>query len=67
MREPLFIGDACRILDRHPNTVRRYVAQGLIHAARDRNGYRRFSLKEVLRLKEILERRDPEIVSAQVC
>jgi len=56
----LLIGEACRILDLHPNTLRRYAANGLVQATRDRNGYRRFSYGEVLRFKKELQERIPE-------
>jgi len=38
----------------HRNTVIRYEKRGLIHALRDINGFRRFPVQEVDRLKKLL-------------
>ncbi len=41
----------------HRNTVRNYARRGIIGCYRNVNGYRRFPLEEVLKLKAILEAR----------
>ncbi len=49
-----YVGQAANLADCHSNTVRRYDAKGLIRSFRDANGYRRYTLEEVLKLKAIL-------------
>ena len=38
----------------HSNTVLNYEKRGYIHPSRDFNGFRRYSLQDALRLKDIL-------------
>jgi len=47
----LGIKDASLILGRHPNSLRCYDRNGLLKPARDKNGYRRYCLKDILRFK----------------
>jgi DNA-binding transcriptional MerR regulator len=52
--ENLTVSQVGNICDCHFNTVKNYTAKGYIQAARDNNGFRRYSLQEALKLKEIL-------------
>jgi len=54
----LLTAQVAEIAGCHPNTVKRYEVKGLIKAKRDRNGFRRFPVKEAYKLKELLDRRD---------
>jgi DNA-binding transcriptional MerR regulator len=62
-RAELTVVEVARIADCHRNTVLRYQSRGLISGERDSNGYRRFTIGEALKLKEILLARTDE----QVC
>jgi len=55
--QDLLVQEVARIADCHRNTVLRYEQRGFITASRDLNGFRRYSLEEALKLKELLERR----------
>ena len=59
----LIVQEVARIADCHRNTVLRYESRGVIRGKRDLNGYRRFTLGEALKLKEILSTR----TDRQVC
>jgi DNA-binding transcriptional MerR regulator len=62
----LIVQEVARIADCHRNTVLRYESRGVIRGKRDLNGYRRFSLGEALKLKEILSTRTDELVCQPV-
>ena len=62
-KKDLTVVEVARIADCHRNTVLRYESRGLILGKRDSNGYRRFTIGEALKLKEILSTRTDE----QVC
>ncbi len=53
-REDLKISEVANICGCHFNTVKNYTDKGFIQAARDNNGFRRYSLQEALKLKAIL-------------
>jgi len=46
----------------HRNTVLRYERQGLIHSVRDANRYRRYTIEEAEKLKELLNFRIKEVL-----
>ena len=48
------VGKAAKILNVHPNTLRRYEEKGLITSNRDMNGWRRYNADDLLELKEKL-------------
>lgn len=52
MKNALLVHEAAKLLDAHPETVRRWERTGKLHARRDYRGYRIFSLSDVLRMKE---------------
>lgn len=54
MDEDLTVVQVARIAGCHEHTVRNYTRKGYIQAARDINGFRRYSLSEANKLKEIL-------------
>jgi DNA-binding transcriptional MerR regulator len=56
----LLISEVAAVAGVHVNTVRRYSNKGLIEAHRDHNGFRRYSLDEALKLKELVEQRTAE-------
>ena len=56
----LMTAQVAQIASCHPNTVKLYEKKGVIKAKRDRNGYRKYSLAQALKLREILSRRTPE-------
>lgn len=53
----LTVAQVAQIASCHRNTVLRYERRGMIHSQRDVNGFRRFSLAEALKLKELLSTR----------
>ena len=53
----LTVAQVAQIANCYRNTVLRWEAKGVIHAKRDINGYRRFSLTQALKLKEIITSR----------
>ena len=53
----LTINQVAEICDCHINTVKNYTEKGYIQALRDTNNFRRYSLADALRLKEILNLR----------
>lgn len=53
----LTVSEVVKIAGCHRSTLIRYERKGLIQPLRDRNGHRRFSLKEALELKNILQMR----------
>ena len=57
----LTVAHVAKIANCHPNTVRHYDSKGLIQSQRDINGYRRFSLEQALRLRELLSWRGDEL------
>ena len=61
MSEDLTVAQVANIADCHLNSVKNYTKRGYIEATRDVNGFRRYSLAEALKLKEILSirRREP--------
>jgi len=50
----LTISQVAEICNCHINTVKNYTERGYIQAFRDNNNFRRYSLADALRLKEIL-------------
>jgi DNA-binding transcriptional MerR regulator len=56
----LTISEVAKIVRCHRNTILNYEEKGLIRPWRDHNGFRRYSLAEALRLKEIFEIRTRE-------
>jgi DNA-binding transcriptional MerR regulator len=56
-QEELMTAQVAEIAGCHPNTVKRYEVKGLIKAKRDRNGFRRFTVKEAHKLKKMLAQR----------
>ena len=55
--EDLTVCQVAKIADCHINTVKNYTEKGYVQATRDTNNFRRYSLAEALRLKEILTSR----------
>lgn len=55
MKEELTVSQVADICNCHFNTVKNYTNRGYIQALRDNNNFRRYSLAEALKLKEILE------------
>ena len=49
--EKVTVSEAAKILDCHPDTVRRYEKCGQLKAKRDYRGFRIFRLSEILRMK----------------
>ncbi|GAG37418.1 unnamed protein product [marine sediment metagenome] len=54
MGEDLTVCQVARIAGCHIGTVKNYERKGYIQSLRDGNNYRRYSLQEALKLKEIL-------------
>ena len=61
-RTDLTVARVAAIAGCHRNTVLNYERRGFIRSQRDINGFRRYSLDEALRLKEILSGRTDEPV-----
>lgn len=59
-RIDLTVAQVAVIAGCHRNTVLRYDKIGMIYSKRDVNGYRRYSLGEAIKLKEILATRSNE-------
>ena len=55
----LTVKEVARILGCHRNTVLRYEKYGYVSPMRDKNNYRRYSLRQAYKLKEILNLRKP--------
>jgi putative resolvase len=49
------ISEAARMLDVHPNTLRRWADQGIVRHVRLPSGYRRFEVAELARFRASLE------------
>ncbi len=60
MQRDLTVGELAELVGVHKNTVRNYCAKGLITPLRDRNNWRRFTVTEALRFKELLAERRPD-------
>ncbi len=56
----LTVEQVAQIAGCHRNTVLRYEKEGYVSPMRDRNNYRRYSLQDALKLKEIINLRKPE-------
>jgi len=54
--EKLLVSKAAKVLNVHPETVRRLERQGALKARRDYRGFRVFDLNEVMRLKKKRDR-----------
>ena len=54
--EKLLVSRAAKVLNVHPETVRRLERQGTLKAKRDYRGFRVFDLNEVMRLKKEREK-----------
>lgn len=50
----LLVHQVATVAKCHPNTVRNADRKGLIRSSRDINGWRRFSLEEAIKLREML-------------
>lgn len=55
------IGKAARVLDIHPDTLRKLERQGVFKAQRDWRGHRRFTDDDLKRLQELLFPRQGEV------
>jgi DNA-binding transcriptional MerR regulator len=53
----LTVAQVAEVCGCHRNTVLNYERKGLIKAMRDHNNFRKYSLKETLKLKGILSKR----------
>jgi len=53
----LTISEVAKIAMCHVNTVRNYERKGHIAVFRDQNNFRRYTLKEALKLKDLLSQR----------
>jgi len=53
----LTVNEVAKIVGCHRNTLLRYEKDGYVSPMRDNNNYRRYSLQQVLKLKEIIELR----------
>lgn len=53
----LTVADVARIANCHRSTVLRYEEKGVLRAKRDTNNFRRYSLEDALRLKDLLSLR----------
>jgi DNA-binding transcriptional MerR regulator len=53
----LTVADVARIANCHRSTVLRYEDKGVLLAKRDTNNFRRYSLEDALRLKDLLSTR----------
>ena len=53
----LTVADVARIANCHRSTVLRYEEKGVLRAKRDTNNFRRYSLEDALRLKNLLSMR----------
>lgn len=51
------VNEAAKILGCHGNSVRQWVARGILPDVRDSRGYRLFRLSDLLRLRTNLEQR----------
>ena len=60
MEANLTVSDVAKIADCHRNTVLNYEKRGYIQPLRDHNGFRRYPMSEVQKLKEILSIRTRE-------
>ncbi len=54
----LRVSEVASIAGCHRNTVLRYDEKGMIQSMRDNNNFRRYPIKEALKLKEILSFRE---------
>lgn len=61
----LTVADLAKIAKCHRSTVLRYEGKGVIQSERDGNNFRRYSLDDALRLKELLSTRK-EILAQHV-
>jgi DNA-binding transcriptional MerR regulator len=55
----LTVGQVARAAVCHRNTVLNYEKRGYIKPLRDNNNFRRFTIQEALKLKQLLEIRRP--------
>ena len=53
----LTVADVARIANCHRSTVLRYEDKGVLLAKRDTNNFRRYSLEDALRLRDLLSTR----------
>jgi len=51
----LTVNEVAKIVGCHRNTLLRYEKDGYVSPMRDNNNYRRYSLHQALKLKEIIE------------
>jgi len=56
-KQELYPSQVAEIAGCSSSTVKRYEMRGIISAARDHNGFRRYTLSEALKLKELLATR----------
>lgn len=57
IRESLYPAQVAAIAECHPNTVKRYELRGVIRSTRDINNFRRYSMRDALKLKRLLAKR----------
>jgi DNA-binding transcriptional MerR regulator len=57
----LTVAELGKIAGCHRNTVLNYEKRGHIRSMRDNNNFRRYSLRQALKLKEILSLRKPSV------
>lgn len=53
----LTVADVAKIANCHRSTVLRYEEKGVLRGRRDTNNFRRYSLEDALRLKDLLSTR----------
>jgi DNA (cytosine-5)-methyltransferase 1 len=61
MEKGILISEAARVLEAHPETIRRWERRGLLRAKRDYRGFRVFDPEEV----SLLKKRKQELTEAK--
>ena len=56
-KQELYPSQVAEIAGCSSSTVKRYEKRGIISAARDHNGFRRYAMSEAIKLKELLATR----------
>lgn len=59
MTAGIYIAEAARALNAHPETIRRWERRGLLQAKRDYRGFRVFDPEDILRMKQRIEQLTP--------
>ncbi len=60
MNGDLRISEAAKLISVHVNTLRNFERRGLIKPLRDHNGWRRYSVEETLKIKELVNLRSEQ-------